>query len=114
MSDELSVVLTDAKELAAMIKGRKHWVFAFGRKHVWAIDSLDDAIAVYPTCPTVMFPVTMTLVPKAVFTREQIQKWLKDVGNLTIEIGDEQDLFLVTNDADEGYAMASQIVGMAQ
>ena len=99
MTDNLSVALVEEDEIAALVSGRDRWIVCFDEPAIVAglIDSLDDAVAVYPTSPTVMFPIATTFVRKQDFSAERMAKWLHEVTETAATLDGERDFILITN-----------------
>lgn len=105
--DELHVALLTQDEIRKWVDDETHWIVLFGREHSGYIDKLDEALGVYPTFPTLMSPLS-TFIPKARVSREKMERALRRIGG-DCEIGVGQDVFLLTQDTNEAFAMVAAL-----
>ena len=109
--EALDVSLMGPEDLGALIRGRDHWIVVFGRTHTEYIDKLDAALAVYPTFPTVIGPLTMTIIPKSKISAQQMTDAMDAAAGVkTPEVG-PRDVLVITSDQ---YEAAMIMAGMAE
>ena len=82
------------------MRERRHWLVVFGRDAVHLVDEVDRALATWPSYPTALFPVVMTIIPKKVPQATVLAALEVVTGSLPPHT-DEQDIFILSNEKAE-------------
>ena len=86
---------------------------AFSRDATYLVDRLDAALGVYPTFPTIIGAVTMTIIPKARVHRAELVRALATVTGESIAIPRGKDFILLGHKAGELIALSEALSTLA-
>ena len=100
----LSVGLEDPAALAQKVRDGKHWIVLFGRDDNARIDELHRFVDVWPSFPTYVGPVTMTVIPKSALSVRRFRNWCAKRGGQGPR-DSTTDIICITRDIREAQAM---------
>jgi len=105
----MQVTLIDGMALGRIIEARTHWIVVFAPSHYDYVDKLDDALAVYPTFPTVFGLVALTIIPKRSIGRKRMNRALVQIGAAASGLGGEQDIAVIADDIHDVVGCLKQL-----